>query len=289
MVFVLMKVFHLVVVFSSVPGPLQSVQRAEMWSVILALQSSGAVHLRVDNLGVVRHVGRLLGGHHGSIPFELVKDGYLLLLIERMLHLRGLDTVRISKVKGHADEGMVLQGRVREVDRLGNDAADEAADFGRRRVGNAVIDARRDLSGVCGRWYLVILDLHRFFMLFLVPCDGGPPGIWDSEWVHFLASAVCAEDGGSWPYSPGLWVKWVSFLGSLHWPAGGSDLGVGDVSIVELLIVYELWAGERLSIEKAHPRYLRPGRPTSVLAVPFGPGIDIWRSCRFIGAMMRSL
>ena len=23
--------------------------------------------------------------------------------------------------------------------------------------------------------------------------------------------------------------------------------------------------------------------------VPFGPGIDIWRSCRFIGALMRSL
>ena len=41
-------------------------------------------------------------------------------------------------------------------------------------------------------------------------------------------------------------------------------------------------AGERLSLEKAHPRYLRPGRPISVSAVPFGPGIDIWRSCRFI-------
>ena len=27
----------------------------------------------------------------------------------------------------------------------------------------------------------------------------------------------------------------------------------------------------------------------SVSAVPFGPGIDIWRSCRFIGALMRSL
>ena len=45
--------------------------------------------------------------------FELVKDGDLLLLIERMLHRRGLDTVRISKVKGHADEDMVLHGRVR--------------------------------------------------------------------------------------------------------------------------------------------------------------------------------
>ena len=59
-----------------------------------------------------------------------------------MLHLRGLDTVRISKVKGHADDGMVLDGRVWEVDRLGNDAADEAADFGHRRVEHAVIDAR---------------------------------------------------------------------------------------------------------------------------------------------------
>ena len=44
---------------------------------------------------------------------------------------------------------------------------------------------------------------------------------------------------------------------------------------VELLILYELWAGERLSSEKALPRYLRPKHPISVPAVPFGPGIDI--------------
>ena len=150
--------------FISVPGALQSVQRAEMWGVLLALQSSGVVHLDVDNLGVVRHVGRLLDGRHGSVPFELVKDGDLLLLIERMLRLRGLDTVRITKVKGHADESMVLDGRVWELDRLGNNAADEAADFRRRRVGAAVIDAHRNLSGVCGRWYPVILNLHRFFI-----------------------------------------------------------------------------------------------------------------------------
>ena len=61
-------------------------------------------------------------------------------------------------------KGVVLDGRVREVDKLGNDAADEAADFGRRRVSPAVIDARRNLSGVCGRWYPVILDLHRLFI-----------------------------------------------------------------------------------------------------------------------------
>ena len=58
--------------FCSVPGPLQSVQTAEMWGVILALQTSRAVHLGVDNPGVVRHVGRLLDGCRGPVPFELV-------------------------------------------------------------------------------------------------------------------------------------------------------------------------------------------------------------------------
>ena len=111
----------------------------------------------------------------------------------------------------------------------------------------------------------------------------------DSEWFQIPAAAICAEDIALWPESPGLLVKWVSFLNSLHWPIGDLDLGVGGVSYVELLIMCELWAGERLSSEKAHPRYLRPGRPISVSAVPFGPGIDIWRSCRFIGALMRSL
>ena len=67
------------------------------------------------------------------------------------------------------------------------------------------------------------------------------------------------------------------------------DLGVGGISYVELLILYELWAGERLSLEKAQPRYLRPARPISLSAVPFGPGIDIRRSCRFIVPLMRSL
>ena len=301
--------------FCSVPGPNQSVQRAEMWGVILALQSSGAVHLGVDNLGVVRHVGRLLDGRPSSVPFELLKDGDLLLLIDRMIRRRGPDTVRISKVKGHADEVMVRSGQVREVDRLG----------GRRRVSHAVIDARRNLSGVCNRWYPILLDLHRFFIAVsravvnhddgpgtapdpLVWSAGallkrrrlvhavrdqaflpGPPGLWDSDWISIPASSISAVDIAPWPYTPGLLVKWVSFLASLHWPAGGSGLGVGGISYVELLILYELWAGERLSFEKAAPRYLRPERSISVSAVPFGPGIDIWRSCRFIGALMRSL
>ena len=209
--------------------------------VILALQSSGAVHAGVDNLGVVRHVGHLLLGDCSfAAPLELVVDGDLLILIRRMLDLRGRDTVRLTKVKGHADEGMVFDGRVRELDRLGNNAADKAAGFGCRRVGPAVIDSSRNLSGVCGRWYPVLLDLHRFFIAIsrtVVNHDGfggtasdpmpkrrrivhavrnvavlpGPPALWLGEWVAGPSVAVDAHDVAQWPHTPGLLVKWVSF------------------------------------------------------------------------------
>ena len=105
-----------------------------------------------------------------SLFLELIKDGDLLLLIDHMLRHRGLDNVCNSKVKGHADDGMVLHGHVRREDKLGNDAADEAAGLGRRTVSLAVIDALRNLSGVCGRWYLVILNLHRFFHCYFSCC-----------------------------------------------------------------------------------------------------------------------
>ena len=80
-----------------------------------------------------------------------------------------------------------------------------------------------------------------------------------------------------------LLVSVVSLLRML-----GFGLGVGG-EFVELLILYEQWAGERLCLESAIPRYRRVGRPISVSAVPFGPGIDIWRSCRFLGSIFRAL
>ena len=54
----------------------------------------------------------------------------------------------------------------------------------------------------------------------------GPPGLWDSDWVDVPSSAVSAVTLHSWS----SWFKWVAFLGTLHCPAGGVDLGVGGIS-----------------------------------------------------------
>ena len=81
-----------------------------------------------------------------------------------MLQLCCLDTVRITKVKGHVEEGMVLDGRVREQDRVGNNAADEAADLA---VGGLTITLLM-LGALCLELavdgILSFLNLYRFFV-----------------------------------------------------------------------------------------------------------------------------
>ena len=303
------------VLFDSIRGPLQSVQRAELWCVILAVQCSSAVHLGVDNLNVVRHVSRIWdGGGVACRPFELTIDGDLLTVIEKMILQRGTRSVRISKVKGHKDDEMVAVGRVRVEDRIRNDLADRAADFGRRRVSDLVMDVRRRFVSACSSWYPVVLELHRFYgcagvaLHPIVWSSGGlvkrrktrvsaweyawvpgPVGLWRHGSVGWPCIEVRDVDVGFWPGSFGLLVKLCSFLSSLHWPSTVSDLGVGGVSFIELLILYERWAGERLVLEMSVPRSRRLHRPISVSAVPAGPSIDIWRSCRFLVAMLRAL
>ena len=60
-----------------------------------------------------------------------------------MIHARGLGTIEVTKVEGHATEADVDQGLVKIEDRLGNAEADAAPDLGRRHQSEALMDARR--------------------------------------------------------------------------------------------------------------------------------------------------
>ena len=102
--------------FLPVPGVLQTVQRAEFWGAILAMQAYWPCHLGIDNLNVVRSIGRLLDADCLAKPLPLVKDGDLVALVQYMIRTRGRDTVRVTKVKGHAKDDDVQHGRVRLTD-----------------------------------------------------------------------------------------------------------------------------------------------------------------------------
>ena len=305
------------------PGPLPTVQRAEVWGVLVALQARVRLHVGVDNLNVVNHVSGILAGRRAGRPFSLVKDGDLLLLVQRMIRWRGSGNAAVTKIKGHADEGLVARGRVREVDRVGNNEADAAADLGRKRVHHSISDARRLVHRACERWYPVVRELHRYFIAIARAAlndDGvagttlhlvvwstaanpkrrrveravrnyawlpGPARLWNADCFHVPVVSIGEADVAAWPFSVSLLVKVTHFLGTLHWPFGVGDLGVGGVSYLELLILYERWAGERLVPDCAVPVGKRRGRPISVSAVPVGPGTNIGRCCKFLGSVIR--
>ena len=127
------------------------------------------------------------------------------------MHISGSNTVRISKVKGHADEALVRAGAVRSLDKLGNDGADEAADFGRRRVPWWVIDAGRNLSGVCSRWRPVVLVLQRFFIAISRGVGTSiDPLVW-STGSDPKKRRVAVRDRDFLPGPLGLWVgSWIT-------------------------------------------------------------------------------
>ena len=207
------------------------------------------------------------------------------------------------KVKGHAEEELVRRGQVREFDSDGNYRADDAADFGRRRVGPHVIDARRDLQGVVGggtqsfrcctgsslqsrvqlsmMMVLLVLGLPVVFprdvglcvrCVMLLYCldrrlSGMLVGLVSFPHLLLLMTSAIGR------IRLGFWSNWLPSW--LHWPVSGADLGVGGVSYVELLILFELWAGERLCVGEGSSSLSSARRPISVSAVPLGPGIDI--------------
>ena len=66
--------------FLLVPGVMQTVQRAELWGAILALQAYRPCHSGIYNLNVARSIGCLLDSDCFSKPLPLVKDGDLIAL-----------------------------------------------------------------------------------------------------------------------------------------------------------------------------------------------------------------
>ena len=115
-------------------------------------------------MNVLRGVAALLSHKVPRSPLPLLKDGDLLFTIHSMLCLRGFDSVKVSKVKGHATRAVVASGDVRLEDLVGNKGADVAADLGRLRQHDDVITARRNLLRVRRLWYPIMLDFHRFMV-----------------------------------------------------------------------------------------------------------------------------
>ena len=77
--------------------------------------------------------------------------------------------------------------------------------------------------------------------------------------VH--GGCITGADVAAWPNGVGILCEFTAFLGTLHWPCHAVDLGHSGTSFLELLILFEQWAGHRLLSEKVTRPHVRANRP----------------------------
>ena len=80
----------------------------------------------------------------------------------------------------------------------------------------------------------------------------GSSGIWEGEWISLASAPVTADDVGAWPYSVGILVKWVTFLGRYAGLRLGQPWG-WRCSFVEVLILYDFGLERGLSQRRPFP------------------------------------
>ena len=117
----------------------------------------------------------------------------------------------------------------------------------------------------------------------------GPPGFLSSSWIQVDAGCITGSDIAAWPYSVGILVRFTSFLNTLHWPSGSVNLGHLGISFLELLILFEQWAGHRLLSGKVTRPHVRANRPILIPSVPVSEGIEIRHGCQFLSRLLRAL
>ena len=86
----------------------------------------------------------------------------------------------------------------------------------------------------------------------------------------------------AWPYSVDILLVFSSFVASLHWPQGTSELGKFGISYFALLLMFEVYSGYRLHTEKTVRPHLRSRRLLAFSGFSVGIGQEILHGCQFL-------
>ncbi len=93
-------------------------------------------------------------------PWGSTKDGDLWKLFHRFTIERGWESVKLTKVKGHAKEDQVRSGQILLKDKEGNDKADEAAKDAISHHGEGIVKAANWYTGRHILYTRLIKDIH---------------------------------------------------------------------------------------------------------------------------------
>ena len=134
-------------------GHRASSTRAELGAGIAAMLADKPTHQATDSMAYLLKAKSILKGEKPRKPYNIIPDGDLWDWFARLVQAKGPEAVQLSKVKGHATDEMVNQGKVKKEHKEGNDASDEAADIGGAATWNSFPRNLNLLRGKAkGRW-----------------------------------------------------------------------------------------------------------------------------------------
>ena len=116
----------------------------------------------------------------------------------------------------------------------------------------------------------------------------GPPGFLNGLWTQVNGGHISGAEVAAWPYSVGILCRFTSFLSTLQWSTGSDDIGHFGIAFLELLILFEQWAGHRLLSEKVTRPHVRADRPILIPSAPVSEGIETRHRCQFLSVQVKA-
>ena len=145
-------------------GHRASSTRAELGAGVAAMFANAPTHQATDSMAYLLKATQIVGGALPKKPFNILPDSDLWEWFARLVKAKGADAVKLTKVKGHATDEMVNQGKVKADHKEGNDASDEAADIGVEQHGNGLLELSIFFAAKQTSYGGVMLEVAKFVL-----------------------------------------------------------------------------------------------------------------------------
>ena len=145
-------------------GHRASSTRAELGAGITAMLADCPTHQGTDSMAYLLKATQILKGVLPNKPWAILTDGDIWECVEQIVDAKGAHAVNITKVKGHATDQMVVEGKVRIEHKEGNDASDVAADKGIEQHGNDLLEWSTFFAQAHGEYGTLVAHIHDFIL-----------------------------------------------------------------------------------------------------------------------------
>ena len=107
-------------------GPALSSTRQEAIAIYASVALPGPRHCGVDNQSAINRANEILAGNCGRRPWGMQDDGDVWQVFAQETAAKGVTSLQLSKVKGHAKASDVQAGKSTHQLKVGNDGVEDA-------------------------------------------------------------------------------------------------------------------------------------------------------------------